>query len=430
MRLRHATALAALTAATVTATAGGLVATTAAATEKTGTSLSIREARQVILLGNNNRISGQLRARGHGALAGATVELLKKLPHATSWTAVRSQPTNSNGVVAFLVAPRRTARFELAYRGDAMHFPTRSGVVTTTVVRRLPTVIGASAAPNSISPGESSDIRGRLHLARSTGNPRPLPNRTLTLAQRNADGTFTALGSQTTNANGVVHFTVSPTETTRYVLFFHRTRHLQAARSNGVTVFVGQPTALSITQGARSVNPGEAVTIAGVLTENGSPLAGKTVELRARPAGSNSATTVATGTTASDGTVAFSPAPTSDTIYRLLFRHTDVDATAISPAVVVLVRRATSLSIRFDGSAVRGTLFGPHNNPLADKLVTLQSSPAGADTWSDVGSKRTGPHGGVGFAVAPTAATDYRLVFGATRRYQACQSGTVTVGGS
>jgi 5-hydroxyisourate hydrolase-like protein (transthyretin family) len=429
MRLRHAAAIAALTAAT--ATAGGLVATTtAAATAKIPTSLSIREARQVILIGDHNRISGQLRARGHGALTGATVELLKKLPHATSWTVMRSRTTNSNGVVAFLVSPRRTARFELAFRGDATHFATRSGVVTTTVVRRLPTVIGASASPNSISPGESSDIRGRLHLARSTGHPRPLPNRTLTLEQRNADGTWTALGTQTTNANGVVHFTVSPSQTTRYALFFHRTPRLRAARSNVVTVWVGQPTALSITKSAGSVNPGEAVTIAGVLTENGSALAGKAVELRARPVGSNTATTIATGTTASDGTVAFSPTPATDTVYRLLFRHTAVDATAISPAVVVLVRRSTSLSIRFDGSAVRGTLFGPHNNGLGDKRVTLQSSPAGADTWSDVASKRTGPHGGVGFAVAPATATDYRLVFAATPRYQACQSGTVTVGGS
>jgi hypothetical protein len=429
MRLRHAAALAALTTATVTA--GGLVATTTAgATEKTATSLSIREARQLILVGNDNRISGQLRANGHGALAGATVELLKKLPNATSWTAVRSKATNTNGVVAFIVSPRRTARFELAFAGDAAHFATHSGVVTTTVVRRLPTAIDASAAPNSISPGGSADIRGRLHLARSTGHPRPLPDRTLTLEQRNADGTWTAIGTRTTNAHGVVHFTVSPTQTTRYALFFHRTRHLRGTRSNGVTVFVGQRTALSITQSAGSVNPGQAVTISGVLTENGSALAGKTVELRARPVGSNTATTAATGTTASDGTVAFSPVPAADTIYRLLFRHTDADATALSPAAVVLVRRPTSLSIRFDGSAVRGTLFGPHNNGLADKLVTLQSSPAGADTWSDVGSKRTGPHGGVGFAVAPATATDYRLVFAATPRYQACQSGTVTVGGS
>src|SRR3954451_8041910 len=301
MRLRHSArtataALAILTSATLTATAGGLSAAgSAAAADKTATTLGIREARQTILLGQTNRISGQLRASGAGPVAGATVELLRKLPGATSWTDVRGKSTNSNGVVAFDVSPRHTARFQLAYAGDESHFPTHSGVVTTTVVRRLPTVIGISVSPVSISPGGSADIRGRLHLARSTGAPRPLPGRTLTLKSRNADGSWTDVATAVTNDNGVVHFTVTPAQTTRYAIFFARTDRLQASRSDGRTVWVGQPTSLSITKSTGSVNPGETVTISGVLTENGTALAGKAIELRARPAGSDTVTTVATG---------------------------------------------------------------------------------------------------------------------------------------
>ena len=74
------------------------------------------------------------------------------------------------------------------------------------------------------------------------------------------------------------------------------------------------------------------------------------------------------------------------------------------------------------------TLFGPRNNPLPGQTVTLQSSPAGAGTWNDVASDQSGDHGGVAFTVSPTGPTDYRLVFAETPRFQACQSGVVTVG--
>jgi hypothetical protein len=127
--------------------------------------------------------------------------------------------------------------------------------------------------------------------------------------------------------------------------------------------------------------------------------------------------------------VSFSQSPTADTIFRLLFRATAPDARSVSPPATVLVRRATSLSIRVEGDTIRGTLFGPRNNPLRHRDVTLQASPAGTGTWADVATKRTGRHGGVAFSVTSGAATDYRLVFVQTARYQSCQSGVVTIGG-
>ncbi|HEX4655036.1 MAG TPA: hypothetical protein VH274_04780, partial [Mycobacteriales bacterium] len=356
MRVRHTATAAAVTVATMAASA--VVGIAAQADTKTPTNLGIREARQVIVLGEANRISGRLAARGQGAIAGATVELVKRAPSADDWTAVRDATTNEQGAVSFLVSPRQTMRFGLAFRGDATHFPTRSGVVTTDVVRRLPTAIGIRVNPHAIAPGGSAEIRGRLHLARRTRHPRPLPDQTLTLRQRNADDSWTTVATQQTDENGVVHFTVTPAQTSRYAIFFAPTDRFRASRSRGVTVSVDQPTNLSITTSVHSVDPGRSVTVGGVLTENGQPLADKTVELLGRPAHKRQPlTTLGTGTTASDGTVSFTTGPTVDTIYRLLFRHTDTDARSVSPAALVLVRRPTTLSIRLDGDTVRGTLF-------------------------------------------------------------------------
>jgi 5-hydroxyisourate hydrolase-like protein (transthyretin family) len=431
--MRKLLASAAAVTTLATAATGALALTAPAnADTKAPTSLSIREARQMIVLGGHDRIGGQLIARGQGAIADATVQLLKKPKGAQDWTAVASQTTNEQGGVRFLVTPQQTSRFALVFAGDANHFATRSGVVTTRVVRRIPTAIGIRVDPHQVAPGGSADIRGRLHLARRTRHPRPLADQTLTLKQKNTDNSWTVIGTQQTNENGVVDFTVTPAATSRYALFFAGTERLRPSRSHGATVRVGQPTSLSVTTSATSIDPEQPVTIQGVLTDNGQPLAGQSVELRARPAHKRKANfaTVATGTTATDGTVSFTQSPTADTVYRLRFRPTSTENGSVSPTATVLVRRATTLSIRADGDTVQGTLFGPRNNGLGNRTVTLQSSPAGADTWTDVTNAQTGPHGAVAFSVTPTTATDYRLAFAATSRYQACHSGVVTLGGS
>jgi 5-hydroxyisourate hydrolase-like protein (transthyretin family) len=429
MRLRPLTAAAAA-AAVATLTGTAVVATAAAADTSAGTNLSIREARQQIVAGQSDIVSGQLRARGTGTLANATVQLLERTVNAGSWTAAGNTTTNSRGVAHFQVSPTETTRYELRFAGDDSHLPSHSGVVRTVVGRNVATAIGIDVSPHSIGSGESADIRGRLHLARRTRHPRPVHNQHVTLKQQVANDTWQPVATSTTNDRGVVHFAVSPAQTTLYAIFFDGTDRLGASRSHGVQVWVGQPTNLSITTSAASINPGETVSVQGVLTESGQPAAGQTVELRARPAHREGGfTTVASGTTATDGSVGFTPAPTVDTIYRLLFRHTDSAATAVSPRAGVTVRRATSLSVRAEGATIRGALLGPRNNPLPGRAVTLQSSPAGAGTWTDVNTDTTGDHGGVSFAVDPTAATDYRLIFAATPRFEACQSGTVTVGG-
>lgn len=136
MRVRRlaATTAAAVTTLATAATGAVAITTQAHADTKARTSLSIREAKQVIVLGQLNRIAGRLAARGQGPVADATVQLLEKTSRADHWSVVESKATNQQGAVGFLVKPDRTVRFTLAFTGDATHFPTRSGVVTTHVV--------------------------------------------------------------------------------------------------------------------------------------------------------------------------------------------------------------------------------------------------------------------------------------------------------
>lgn len=429
MRVRPLLAAAAVATVATVVSGVAVVTTTASADTKVATNLSIREARQLILVGQSNVISGQLRARGIGAIADAPVQLLSRTVNAGGWTTVGTDTTNDHGVAHFQVSPQETTRYELTFAGDDAHFPSQSGVVRTAVTNKVPTAINIDVSPHSVSPGESSTIRGRLHVARRTRHPRPVPNQQVTLEQQAADSSWQAVATATTNDRGVVHFTVTPSQTTPYAIFFDGSDRFAASHSRTVRVWVGQPTNLSITTSATSVDPGETVSVQSVLTESGQPFGGQTVELRARPAHRNTDfTTVATGTTATDGSVSFTPAPTVDTIYRLLFRHTDTASTAVSPPADVMVRRPTSLSIRAEGDTIRGALLGPRNNPLPRQTVTLQSSPPGANTWTVVSSDETGDHGGAAFTVSPTSPTDYRLVFAATPRFEACQSGVVTVG--
>ena len=110
MRVRPLIATAAVTTVATLVTGTAVIATTAFAETKVATNLSIREARQMILLGQSNVISGQLRARGIGALANAPVQLLARTINATDWTAAGNAKTNDRGVARFQVSPSETTR--------------------------------------------------------------------------------------------------------------------------------------------------------------------------------------------------------------------------------------------------------------------------------------------------------------------------------
>jgi hypothetical protein len=425
MRLLRTTA----TVAVLAAFAGSGVGIASAGETKTRTTLGIRAAKSAVFPGGSDRISGQLRAAGVGPVAGATVSLAARPAGAESFTEIASKATGERGGVGFVVTPTTTTRYALVFAGDESNRSSRSGVVRVAVRQRIETRLGIRLASSSVSPGGSDIVRGRLHTRRHG-----LPGRTVALVARTAATPWTAVSSATTGRYGGVHFTVTPAETTRYALVFHRTQRLAGTRSRVVVVHVGEPTSLTIAVATKSIDPGDSDSVSGVLASAGEPLAGQTVLLRARPAGAEQGSTIDSAETGADGGVAFTVTPVTTTHYRLVFRRTADYQRTVSDPGAVIVRRPTSLSIRVRDDSitagatdvVSGSLRTPRR-ALPRRLVTLLARPAGTEDWTVVGSRRTGRHGFVAFRVQPGESVDYELAFGPTARYQACHSGVVTV---
>jgi hypothetical protein len=165
-----------------------------------------------------------------------------------------------------------------------------------------------------------------------------------------------------------------------------------------------------------------------VLSSAAGPAVGRPVVLLAKPSGVTTWQKVATATSASDGSVAFTVTPTTTTRYVLVHHAGYLYTFARSPVVTVTVLRPSSLSVRLTGNTVSGTLLGPNGGELASRTVTLLSRAAGSsDAFAPVSSAATNDHGFVAFDVNPTASTDYELSFAGDDAYQGCQSGVVTV---
>src|SRR5437764_15094410 len=110
MRVRPLIVTAAVTTVATLVTGTAVTAATAFADTKVATNLSIREARQLILLGRSNVISGQLRARGIGAVANAPVQLLARTINAPDWTSAGIAKTNDRGVARLQRPPSEPTR--------------------------------------------------------------------------------------------------------------------------------------------------------------------------------------------------------------------------------------------------------------------------------------------------------------------------------
>jgi hypothetical protein len=226
-------------------------------------------------------------------------------------------------------------------------------------------------------------------------------------------------------------FQVTPASTTRYQLAFFGNKKQQPSRSGVVTVRVLDTTSLPISVGSSSIDPGESTTVDGVLSLDGTPLAGQTVNLRGAERHHKLAY-LASAVTASDGSVSFPVTPAATSHYRLVFRRTANYAGARSAIATIHVRMPSSLSIRarqgrHGNEIISGDLRGSGHG-LAHRKVILQDRPSGTTTWSTVRSKLTRRHGLVGFSVrAPKSSEDYQLVFPGGPIHDGCQSGVVTV---
>jgi hypothetical protein len=426
------TALRRSTAAAVALAAGLGVATLPAfqanAASRAATSLSIRTAHAAVKPGGSERVSGDLGVRGTGSPAGRTVTLEARAAGTDSFVPVGTATARTHGGLVLKVTPDITTRYRWHYAGDTDARPSLSGVATIRVrtsqhpPTRIRTSLSVRAVRRVVREDGTDVVRGHLRAGRV-----PLGHRHVLLVShtKGADG-WTFEGVHWTRRDGGVAFKVSPGEPTAYRLVFLGTPLLRPARS--AVVRVKDRPEVTISADPTQVTRGESTTISGTASDEGTPVAGATIQLLARKAGQHHLKAVETGTTADDGTVSFTEAPTVTTAYRLRLVHATGVRAALSAPARVSVMRPSSLSIRGRATSsdyvVSGTLRGG-GHTLAHRTVTLQSEASGATDWTDVGTVKTGKAGVARFHEPTSPGTSYRLAYAGGPRFAPSISGTV-----
>jgi hypothetical protein len=295
-------------------TAAGGVALTAVpaaahARAKAHTTLSIRVAHGAINPGGGDVVRGNLQSTDHHN-AGRRITLRAHPKGSTGWTRVARHRTRAHGQVAFQVTPSVTTRYQLVFFGNKKQQASHSGVVTVRVLDTTSLVI--STAAKSIDPGESDTVNGELSL-----DGAPLAGETVRLLGAPRHHKLALIGTQTTDANGDVSFSVTPASTSRYQLVFRKTAEHAGARSAQTVIHVRKPSSLSIrAQAGRHDHE----VISGDLRGGGHGLPHRKVTLQSRPSGTTTWHNVATHLTRRHGVVRFRvAAPTESTDYQLVF---------------------------------------------------------------------------------------------------------------
>ena len=398
------------------------------AATRAATSLSIRTVHPAVRPGGTDTVTGHLGIAGEPSPAGRSVTLEAKPMGADSFTPIGAATAGDRGGLRESVMPDVTTRYRWHYAGDTDTRPSVSGIATVRVrtphhpAHRIATSLSIRAAHRVVKPNGTDVIAGRLRARRV-----PLAHRLVILVSRTADSDSWAFeGAHRTRRLGAVAFRVTPDEPTAYRLAFLGSRLLQPSRS--AVVRIATRPDLTIAADPTRIMRGESTTISGVASDEGTPIAGATVQLLARKAGTHRVHVVDSGTTAGDGSIAFTESPRVTTSYRLRLVHTRACGRPLSDAARVAVRLPTTLSIRGRATdtefVVSGTLLGG-GHTLAHRLVTLQSQASGSADWNDAGTAKTSRHGVVRFHEPLTPGTGYRLAYAGGPRFAPSTSGTV-----
>lgn len=412
-------------------TSAPVSASTPERAEKRETSISIRVSDRRVTSGETSKVRGSLNIVKSDDEAGRNVTLEAKAQGADSFVAIGETTTGSRGGVRLKVAPTVTTRYRWFYAGDDGTRASRSGVARIVVVddpgsgnpARIKTTLSIRATDRPVDGDGESVVRGKL-LARRV----EVPNREILLLARTAGNPFEAVAMARTDRDGVVRFPVSPAVKTAYRLKFEGTRLLRPSRSGVVRVGV-RPT-VDASAEPTTVDPAGTTTVSGLVTYNGAPYVGATVDLLGRSSKRHAKLRLLdTGTTDALGAVSFEQAPIRTTVYRLRVRHTEgTPPQAVSDNVRVVVRTATSLSIRGrttpDDYAVSGVLRGG-GAPVRGRLVSLELLGEDGVTWTEINSARTNKRGKAKFLEPISEGASYRLHFAGTGRLAPSVSGVV-----
>jgi hypothetical protein len=421
----------AATPALVGATTASASANTSERAAKHETTISIRTHDRRIEAGESSKVQGNLNIKKSDAEPGQLVSLEAKADGETGFTAIGTTVAGAKGGIKLAVTPAVTTVYRWYYAGSDDARAARSGVAKILVgpkagdgSHRLQTTLSIRATDRPADADGDSLVRGKL-VARGI----EIPHREILLLSRTAGNPFAVVAMARTDRDGVVRFPVSPTAKTAYRLKFEGTRLLRPSRSG--VVRVGVRPVITASAAPTPINPGETSTVSGVATYEGAPLVGATVDLVGRHAKRKHArfAVLATGTTDALGAVSFEQAPTRTTVYRLVVRHTEgTPPRAVSDNVRVVVRKATSLSIRGrttpNGYAVSGVLRGG-GGTIPQQVVALQVLGEDGVTWTEVDSARTKKHGKVQFLEPISEGASYRLAYAGGRRLAPSVSGIV-----
>lgn len=420
-------AAAAATVAVVPAITGGTAtATSADATTRADSSLSIRAVKPAVAPGRAGTVKGRLATPGVDP-AGRTVLLEARSEGSGGFIPVGTATTGVSGVLRLEVTPETTTFYRWRYAGSVDADRARSGVarIRVRVPQHSALRVRTTLSIRLKEVGDRTVIRGRL-FARGA----ELGSRWIVLVSRPAGAEDWSFASAArTDGRGRVVYGVEPQQATAYRLAFLGSPRLRPSRS--ARVAVRTPSEVSISAVPGVIDPGTGSTVSGVVTAGGTIVADASVTLlarRVRPGATWSA--VQRGTTAADGTASFTVTPEHSTAYRLRVAHTAGIQPATSPVARVVVRTQSSMSIRGrsvqNGYSVVGQLRGS-GHPLVGRTVTLQSMAQGTTEWAPVASGTTNRRGRVFLVQTRVADTQYRLVFDGDTRHLPSVSGTVVV---
>ena len=398
---------------------------------KNETSISIRVTDRRVEPHETSKVRGNLNIKKSDDEPGRLVTLEAKREGAASFSAIGTATAGPRGGLRLQVAPAVTTRYRWFYPGDAHTRASRSAVARIVVgpdhgdghPERIKTTLSIRATDRPVAGDGQSLVRGKL-LARRVD----VPNRKILLLARTEGNPFAPVAMARTDRDGVVRFRVSPDVKTAYRLRFEGTRLLRPSRSG--VVRIGVRPKITASAAPTPINPGESTTVSGLVTYEGAPYVGATVDLLARKAHRHGRfTKVATSTTGALGEVSFVQSPRRTTVYRLLVRRAEGGPPrAVSDNVRVVVRTASSLSIRGrttpDGYAVSGVLRGG-GGPIPGRPVSLERLAEDGVTWTAIDSARTKRRGKVKFLEPISEGASYRLSFAGGHRFAPSVSGVV-----
>jgi lysozyme len=278
-------------------------------------------------------------------------------------------------------------------------------------VTATPTVAGATVSWLPPDAGSSRITSYAVTVAPADGSA---PAMTQKVGAAHAVATFTGLQPGVPYVAGVVARNAAGT----------------SAAATALAPVVPQTATQMTVTAPRLVSYGTQAEVDGVLTraDTGLPLAGATVVVATRPAGSAAWTSAGVATTDVDGHVAQLLTPDRNVDVRLTYAG-DIGLAPAVAVVSVRVRKvvAAALSSATTTVGLPVTVRGRVRPVEARVRVTLQQRVAGR--WRGLQSRRTGRYGGFLFTITPTAtgSSRYRIAAAATAARAAGWSPALTL---